>query len=51
MKYCVVDNNHQPARKAFTKANTDIYVCPDCSCIMATLISSMLDMSLTAIIQ
>lgn len=34
-KTCVVDANHGLCRKKFVKNKIDIYVCPDCGCIMA----------------
>lgn len=36
-KTCVVDANHLTTQKSFVKNNTDIYVCPDCGCIMANV--------------
>jgi 2-polyprenyl-3-methyl-5-hydroxy-6-metoxy-1,4-benzoquinol methylase len=34
MKLCVVDSNHGKAKKAFIKANNDVYLCPECGSIM-----------------
>jgi 2-polyprenyl-3-methyl-5-hydroxy-6-metoxy-1,4-benzoquinol methylase len=37
MKQCVVDPKHQASAKRFTIKATDIYICPDCNCIMADI--------------
>jgi 2-polyprenyl-3-methyl-5-hydroxy-6-metoxy-1,4-benzoquinol methylase len=37
MRPCAVNDSHNKPIKSFVKNNTDIYICPDCKCIMADI--------------
>jgi 2-polyprenyl-3-methyl-5-hydroxy-6-metoxy-1,4-benzoquinol methylase len=37
MNPCVVDSTHAPIQKVFVRNGTDIYLCPDCGCLLADI--------------
>jgi 2-polyprenyl-3-methyl-5-hydroxy-6-metoxy-1,4-benzoquinol methylase len=37
MHPCVVDKTHAPVQKLFIRNSTDIYLCPDCGCLLADI--------------
>ncbi len=37
MKPCIINSDHRPVQKKTVRNKTDIYICPDCGCLMADI--------------